>query len=211
MSTLLKLLMCIYQGEGEILFDHESIEKINSHTLKENISYVDQETFLFKDTLYHNITLLNPAYSQEDVIEACKQAQIHDFIMSLPQGYQTIYDENISGGQKQRIGLARAFLRKTPILLLDEPTTYLDIKAHIETLNLLRKINKEYQITIIMVHHDINQAIHYSDEIIAMKNGQLMFQGKPHEVINQKTLKEVYDYDLNVIKNNEELFVLNYQ
>ena len=84
----------------------------------------------------------------------------------------------------------------------------LDIKAQIETLNLLRKINKEYQITIIMVHHDINQAIHYSDEIIAMKNGQLMFQGKPHEVINQKTLKEVYDYDLNVIKNNEEIICI---
>lgn len=110
--------MRIYQGEGDILFNNESIEKINSQTLKENMSYVDQETFLFKDTLYHNITLLNPAYSQEDVIEACKQAQIHDFIMSLPQGYQTVYDENISGGQKQRIGLARAFLRKTPILLL---------------------------------------------------------------------------------------------
>ena len=87
-STLLKLLMRIYQGEGEILFDHESIEISIATLLKENISYVDQETFLFKDTLYHNITLLNPAYSQEDVIEACKQAQIHDFIMSLPQGYQ---------------------------------------------------------------------------------------------------------------------------
>lgn len=104
--------MRIYQGEGEILFDHESIENINSHTLKENISYVDQETFLFKDTLYHNITLLNPAYSQEDVIEACKQAQIHDFIMSLPQGYQTIYDENISGGQKQRNWSCTCFLKK---------------------------------------------------------------------------------------------------
>ncbi|MFR2938610.1 ABC transporter ATP-binding protein [Faecalibacillus intestinalis] len=118
---------------------------------------------------------------------------------------------SLSGGQQQRVWIALALAQKTPILLLDEPTTYLDIKAQIETLNLLRKINKEYQITIIMVHHDINQAIHYSDEIIAMKNGQLMFQGKPHEVINQKTLKEVYDYDLNVIKNNEELFVLNYQ
>ena len=118
---------------------------------------------------------------------------------------------SLSGGQQQRVWIALALAQKTPILLLDEPTTYLDIKAQIETLNLLRKINKEYQITIIMVHHDINQAVHYSDEIIAMKNGQLMFQGKPHEVINQKTLKEVYDYDLNVIKNNEELFVLNYQ
>ena len=126
-STLLKLLMHIYQGEGDILFNNESIEEINSQTLKENISYVDQETFLFKDTLYHNITLLNPNYQQEEVIKACKQAQIHDFIMSLSQGYQTIYDENISGGQKQRIGLARAFLRKTPILLLDEATSALDV------------------------------------------------------------------------------------
>ena len=141
--------------------------------------------------------------AQEIAEEALKKVGLLDF--------KDYYPSQLSGGQQQRVWIALALAQKTPILLLDEPTTYLDVKAQIETLNLLRKINKEYQITIIMVHHDINQAIHYSDEIIAMKNGQLMFQGKPHEVINQKTLKEVYDYDLNVIKNNEELFVLNYQ
>ena len=141
--------------------------------------------------------------AQQIAEEALKKVGLLDF--------KDYYPSQLSGGQQQRVWIALALAQKTPILLLDEPTTYLDIKAQIETLNLLRKINKEYQITIIMVHHDINQAIHYSDEIIAMKNGQLMFQGKPHEVINQKTLKEVYDYDLNVIKNNEELFVLNYQ
>ena len=167
-STLLKLLMRIYQGEGEILFDHESIENINSHTLKENISYVDQETFLFKDTLYHNITLLNPAYSQEDVIEACKQAQIHDFIMSLPQGYQTIYDENISGGQKQRIGLARAFLRKTPILLLDEPTSRIDSLNEAALLESLKRI-KDEKLIIIVSHRKSSLAL--CDEIIEIEQG----------------------------------------
>ena len=169
-STLLKLLMRIYQGEGEILFDHESIENINSHTLKENISYVDQETFLFKDTLYHNITLLNPAYSQEDVIEACKQAQIHDFIMSLPQGYQTIYDENISGGQKQRIGLARAFLRKTPILLLDEPTSRIDSLNEAALLESLKRI-KDEKLIIIVSHRKSSLAL--CDEIIEIEQGMI--------------------------------------
>ena len=157
-------------SEGEILFDHESIENINSHTLKENISYVDQETFLFKDTLYHNITLLNPAYSQEDVIEACKQAQIHDFIMSLPQGYQTIYDENISGGQKQRIGLARAFLRKTPILLLDEPTSRIDSLNEAALLESLKRI-KDEKLIIIVSHRKSSLAL--CDEIIEIEQGMI--------------------------------------
>ena len=118
---------------------------------------------------------------------------------------------SMSGGERQRAFIAMALAQKSEILFLDEPTTYLDIYHQVEILELVKELNEESNLTVVMVLHDINQAIHYSDEIIAMKNGQLMFQGKPHEVINQKTLKEVYDYDLNVIKNNEELFVLNYQ
>ena len=169
-STLLKLLMHIYQGEGDILFNNESIEEINSQTLKENISYVDQETFLFKDTLCHNITLLNPNYQQEEVIKACKQAQIHDFIMSLPQGYQTIYDENISGGQKQRIGLARAFLRKTPILLLDEPTSRIDSLNEAALLESLKQI-KDEKLIIIVSHRKSSLAL--CDEIIEIEQGMI--------------------------------------
>ena len=162
--------MHIYQGEGDILFNNESIEEINSQTLKENISYVDQETFLFKDTLYHNVTLLNPNYQQEEVIKACKQAQIHDFIMSLPQGYQTIYDENISGGQKQRIGLARAFLRKTPILLLDEPTSRIDSLNEAALLESLKQI-KDEKLIIIVSHRKSSLAL--CDEIIEIEQGMI--------------------------------------
>ena len=104
-----------------------------------------------------------------------------------------------------------ALAQKTPILLLDEPTTYLDVKYQIEILNLIKKINVDYQMTIIMVHHDINQAINYSDEIIAMKGGRMLFQGKPNEVITSKSLKQLYDYDFNVIEYQNNKIVLNYQ
>lgn len=169
-STLLKLLMRIYQGEGDILFNNESIENINTQTLKENISYVDQETFLFKDTLFHNITLLNPTYSQEDVVIACKQAQIHDFIMSLPQGYQTMYENNLSSGQKQRIGLARAFLKKTPILLLDEPTSRIDSLNEAALLESLKQI-KDEKLMIIVSHRKSSLAL--CDEIIEIEQGMI--------------------------------------
>ena len=104
-----------------------------------------------------------------------------------------------------------ALAQKTPILLLDEPTTYLDVKYQIEILNLIKKINIDYQMTIIMVQHDINQAINYSDEIIAMKNGRMLFQGKPNEVITSKSLKQLYDYDFNIIEYQNNKIVLNYQ
>ena len=94
-------------------------------------------------------------------------------------------------------------------LLLDEPTTYLDVKYQIEILNLIKEINKKYQMTIIMVHHDINQAINYSDEIIAMKDGKILFQGVPEEVITSASLKSLYDYDLSVIDYNHQKIVLN--
>ena len=198
--------------DGKVLFKGKDIQEIGLNKYRrEDISIVFQSYNL----IYYMNALENVMSALE--IAGIKRKDKKEYCLSILEQLGLSKDEckrdirQLSGGQQQRVWIALALAQKTPILLLDEPTTYLDIKAQIETLNLLRKINKEYQITIIMVHHDINQAIHYSDEIIAMKNGQLMFQGKPHEVINQKTLKEVYDYDLNVIKNNEELFVLNYQ
>ena len=191
-STLLMLLSRIYKiQQGSIELDNKNIWDYKIKEFARKVAVVHQKNQVYGDLNVRTI--------------------IGDGRVPYLNEHQNKILNSLSGGQQQRVWIALALAQKTPILLLDEPTTYLDIKAQIETLNLLRKINKEYQITIIMVHHDINQAIHYSDEIIAMKNGQLMFQGKPHEVINQKTLKEVYDYDLNVIKNNEELFVLNYQ
>ena len=214
-STLLMLLSRIYKiQQGSIELDNKNIWDYKIKEFARKVAVVHQKNQVYGDlnvrTIigYGRLPYLNyhQSLSKED-------KQIIDWAIEVTnlKEHQNKMLNSLSGGQQQRVWIALALAQKTPILLLDEPTTYLDVKAQIETLNLLRKINKEYQITIIMVHHDINQAIHYRDEIIAMKNGQLMFQGKPHEVINQKTLKEVYDYDLNVIKNNEELFVLNYQ
>ena len=188
-STLLLLLSRIYKiQQGSIELDNKNIWDYKIKEFARKVAVVHQKNQVYGDlnvrTIigYGRLPYLNyhQSLSKED-------KQIIDWAIEVTnlKEHQNKMLNSLSGGQQQRVWIALALAQKTPILLLDEPTTYLDVKAQIETLNLLRKINKEYQITIIMVHHDINQAIHYSDEIIAMKNGQLMFQGKPHEVINQ--------------------------
>ena len=102
---------------------------------------------------------------------------------------------SLSGGQRQRAFIAMALAQKTDILLLDEPTTYLDIFHQIEVLDLVKKLNEEYNITIVMVLHDINQAIKYSDNIVIMKNGKIIEEGTPKSVINEKSIKTVYNVE----------------
>ncbi len=114
----------------------------------------------------------------------------------------------LSGGQKQRVWIAMALAQNTKILFLDEPTTYLDIRYQIEILQLIKRLNVEFGITMIVVLHDMNQAIHYSDELIAMKDGKIIAQGEPKEIASPEILKEVYDIALKVEHINGELFVL---
>ena len=102
---------------------------------------------------------------------------------------------SLSGGQRQRAFIAMALAQKTDILLLDEPTTYLDIFHQIEVLDLVKKLNEEYKMTIVMVLHDINQAIKYSDNIVIMKNGKIIEEGTPKSVINEKSIKTVYNVE----------------
>ena len=102
---------------------------------------------------------------------------------------------SLSGGQRQRAIIAMALAQKTDILLLDEPTTYLDIFHQIEVLDLVKKLNEEYKMTIVMVLHDINQAIKYSDNIVIMKNGKIIEEGTPKSVINEKSIKTVYNVE----------------
>jgi iron complex transport system ATP-binding protein len=108
----------------------------------------------------------------------------------------------LSGGQRQRVWIAVALAQNTKILFLDEPTTYLDIRYQIEILRLVKKLNREYGITIVMVLHDINQSIAYSDNIIAMKNGKIIAQGEPESIITEELIKTVYGIEL-VVKNIE--------
>lgn len=114
----------------------------------------------------------------------------------------------LSGGQKQRVWIAMALAQDTKILFLDEPTTYLDIRYQLQILKLIRKLNREYGMTIIMVLHDINQSLYYSDEIAAMKEGQIIAKGKPEDVINSELIKSVYGVELEVSEVDGKRYVL---
>ena len=114
----------------------------------------------------------------------------------------------LSGGQRQRAWIAMALAQQPKILLLDEPTIYLDVKFQIEILRLIKSLNKDYSMTIVMVLHDINQAIYYSDEIIGMKKGNILFQGNPSEVITEESIQDMYGIHLKVSNVENQKFVL---
>lgn len=168
-STLLKLLMRFYETDkGAISYGKENVNHINTNILRNNISYVTQETFLFSDTIANNIRVAKEDATREEIIEAAKKASIHEFIMSTPDGYDTKLAElgdSISGGEKQRIGIARAFLHDSKMIFLDEPT------SNIDSLNegmILRSLEQEKKDkTIILVSHR-KSTMGIADEVLAM-------------------------------------------
>lgn len=154
-STLLKLLMRFFAVEsGSISYGNLNVNSIKTSSLRDNIAYVTQETFLFQDTIENNIKVAKENATRQEVEEAAKKASIHDFIMSLPKGYDTMLAElgdSISGGERQRIGLARAFLHNGNIILLDEPTSNIDSLNESVILNSIKKESDGK--TIILVSH----------------------------------------------------------
>lgn len=114
----------------------------------------------------------------------------------------------LSGGQKQRVWIAMALAQDTKVLFLDEPTTYLDVRYQLQILKLIQKLNREYGITIVMVLHDINQSLYYSDEIVAMKGGKIIAQGEPECILTGTLVKEVYDVDLTIQSVDGKPFVI---
>ena len=114
----------------------------------------------------------------------------------------------LSGGQKQRVWIAMALAQDTKVLFLDEPTTYLDVRYQLQILKLIQKLNREYGITIVMVLHDINQSLYYSDEIVAMKGGKIIAQGVPEGILTGGLVKEVYDVDLTIQSVDGKPFVI---
>ncbi len=214
-STLLMLLSKIHQPfQGDIFLDGKNVKDYSLKEFARRVAVVHQKNQVYVDlnvkTIigYGRLPYLSygQSFKEEDY-------QIVEDIMEMTnlKEYENRPLSTLSGGQQQRVWLGMALAQKTPIMLLDEPTTYLDVKYQIEILNLIKSINSQFNITIVMVHHDINQAIHYSDEIIAMKDGKLMFQGLPNDVITTQSLKELYSYDLNILKNEDQKIVLNYQ
>lgn len=114
----------------------------------------------------------------------------------------------LSGGQKQRVWIAMALAQGTQVLFLDEPTTYLDIRYQLQILHLIRQLNREYGMTIVMVLHDINQSLHYSDEIVAMSDGQVCAHGLPEEIVTPQLIRRVYDVDLAIRPVDGKPFVI---
>ncbi|MDE6863466.1 MAG: ABC transporter ATP-binding protein [Eubacterium sp.] len=114
----------------------------------------------------------------------------------------------LSGGQKQLVWIAMALAQDTKILFLDEPTTYLDIRYQLQILKLIKQLNREFGMTIVMVLHDINQSLYYSDEIVAMKDGKIIAQGLPEEIITTELVQSVYDVDLHIQNMNGKPFIL---
>ena len=154
-STLLKLLMRFFAVDsGSISYGNLNVNSIKTSSLRDNIAYVTQETFLFQDTIENNIKVAKENATRQEVEEAAKKASIHDFIMSLPKGYDTMLAElgdSISGGERQRMGLARAFLHNGNIILLDEPTSNIDSLNESVILNSIKKESDGK--TIILVSH----------------------------------------------------------
>lgn len=117
---------------------------------------------------------------------------------------------NLSGGQKQRVFIAMALAQDTKVLFLDELTTYLDIRYQLQILKLIRRLNKEFGMTIVMVLYDINQALYYSDEIAAMRDGQIAAKGKQDEIITSELINKVYGVNLDVEIHNNKPFVISW-
>ena len=173
-STLLKLLMRFWDADkGTISISGKQIKELNTSNLRKMESYVTQETYLFHDSLANNIAIGKPGASMEEIVEAAKKASIHDFIMTLPQGYDTKAGElgdTLSGGERQRIGIARAFLHDAPFLLLDEPTSNLDSLNEGMILKALKdSCGKK---TVVLVSHR-KSTMNLADVIFPMDNGRM--------------------------------------
>ena len=173
-STLLKLLMRFWStNEGTVSISGKSVEEINTADLREMESYMTQETQLFRDTVAGNIRIAKLNATQEEIETACKKASIHDFIMTLPKGYETEVGElgdTLSGGEKQRIGLARAFLHDAPLMLLDEPTSNLDSLNEAVILKSLKEESAGK--TVVLVTHR-KSTVRIADEVIGMESGRV--------------------------------------
>ena len=174
-STFLKLLLRFWQkSHGEIAYNGIDIDNIDSDNLLDNVTMVSQVTYLFDETIEDNLRIANPSATQEEMEAACKMASVHDFILTLPDGYQTkvgSLGDNLSAGEKQRIGLARAFLRGSELILLDEPTSNVDSINEGIILKALKE-QKHKKSIILVSHRESTMAI--ADRIYRVTDGRMI-------------------------------------
>lgn len=181
-STVGKLIAGLYKPwSGQILFDGIPREQVPRQVLTASIAVVDQDIALFEDTIFNNLTLWDKSIDEATVIEACKDAQIHEDIMGRPGGYAHVIKEggkNFSGGQRQRLEIARALAQRPTILILDEATSALDTKTE----HLIMEAVKAKGISLIIIAHRLS-TIRDCDEIIVLDQGQVVERGTHEELL----------------------------
>lgn len=204
-STIIDLIMKNYDiNEGEIFIGDYDINKLTENTIRDNISVVSQEPYIFNLTIKDNIRLVNKQASDEEIIEVCKKAQIHDFIMSKKDGYDTYIGENgitLSGGQKQRLAIARALIKKSKIILLDEATSSLDNESQEKIKQIMKELSENH--TVIIVAHRLSTIVD-ADKILVFNNHKIVEQGTHEELMkNSNIYKKLYEKD-NIIQETIE-------
>jgi subfamily B ATP-binding cassette protein MsbA len=197
-STIINLLPRFYEAqEGKILIDNQNISKITLNSLRKNISLVSQDVILFDNSIEANIAYADTDASNDDIVKACQFAAADEFIQKLPNGYKTFIGENgvrLSGGQKQRISIARAVLKKSPIILLDEATSSLDADSEQVVQNAISNLTKNK--TTLVIAHRLS-TIHSADQIFVMKNGEIIDQGNHKYLIKDSNeYKSLYEKQL---------------
>jgi ATP-binding cassette subfamily B protein len=185
-STIGRLLFRFYDvGQGGLSIDDQDVRDVTQSSLHRAIGVVPQDTVLFNDTIYYNIAYGRDHATRAEVEQAAKDAQIHDFIMSLPEGYQTQVGERglkLSGGEKQRVGIARTLLKNPPILLLDEATSALDTETEHEIQDALARAGEGR--TVITIAHRLS-TIADADRIIVLEKGLVVEEGKHDDLLAQ--------------------------
>ncbi len=188
-STLSRLLFRFYDVDhGKILIDEQSVNSVTQESLRRAVGIVPQDTVLFNESIYHNIIYARPDATQEEVYRAARMANIHDFIMQLPEAYDTVVGERglkLSGGEKQRVAIARVILKDPAILIFDEATSSLD--SHSEQLILSALNEVAQQRTTLVIAHRLS-TIADADIILVLEDGRVKEQGSHQELLTQRSL-----------------------
>ena len=186
-STIGRLLFRFYDvSAGAVLIDGQDIRDVSQNSLHNAIGVVPQDTVLFNDTIYYNIAYGRDAATRAEIEQAAEAAQIHDFVQSLPNGYDTMVGERglkLSGGEKQRVGIARSLLKNPPILLLDEATSALDTQTEHEIQESLIQMGQGR--TVMIIAHRLSTVVH-ADRIVVLEQGQIVESGSHEELLAQE-------------------------
>ena len=186
-TTLARLLFRFYDvNNGNIFIDGQDISKVTQESLRHAIGIVPQDTVLFNESLYYNLSYARTDATKEEIIEAAEQAQLHRFVESLPDGYETVVGERglkLSGGEKQRVAIARAILKQPKILIFDEATSALDSHSEQAILKALKNASAEH--TTLVIAHRLSTIID-ADQILVMEHGKIVEQGTHQELLEHK-------------------------